>query len=176
MFKENTITKLLLSLCFLGAITNALALPSDKEQPIKVLSEHALLDDLKGVTVYSGNVQISQGTLQINAEKVTIYSSAKGVDKIVAEGSPAHYQQQAKQGESLVHAYGKTIHYVAPEEQLMIIEDAELQQDSNTFHGHRITYDIAKQQVNASGGVEQSIDQDNRVQIIIQPAKNPKNE
>ena len=54
---------LLLSLGLALGSAGAWALPSDREQPIRVQADTAELDDKQGVAVYRGDVVITQGTL-----------------------------------------------------------------------------------------------------------------
>ena len=65
-----------------------LALPDDREQPIHISADEALRDEKRGVTVYSGNVQMNQGSMHIEADRVTIYHIEAEADKIVARGQP----------------------------------------------------------------------------------------
>lgn len=49
----------------------ALALPSDREQPINIEADHAQLDDETGVTQYKGDAILTQGTLRIEGDVIT---------------------------------------------------------------------------------------------------------
>ena len=52
--------------------TLAFALPSDANQPIRLLADRATYVERTGVTTYSGNVTIEQGTLKIAADNITL--------------------------------------------------------------------------------------------------------
>ena len=62
---------LLLLLSLPAALTHAL--PDDRDQPIHITADKALRDEKKGVTIYSGNVQMVQGSLELEADTLTIY-------------------------------------------------------------------------------------------------------
>ena len=47
-----------------AASTVALALPSDRSQQISLVADHATYNDKTGVTTYSGNVVIEQGSMK----------------------------------------------------------------------------------------------------------------
>ena len=66
----------------------AWALSSDKDQPVLVEADSADIDDAKNMSVYSGNVEIQQGSLRILADKVTVYHEERKPQRIVAEGQP----------------------------------------------------------------------------------------
>ena len=60
------------------------ALDSDKEQPIQIVADVAVRDEVAGETRYEGNVVLTQGSLQITADKLSIQHSDSGADRIVA--------------------------------------------------------------------------------------------
>src|SRR5690606_11186965 len=104
-----TFAKPLLLLGCLAAACSAWALPTDRDQPIHVQADSAELDDRQGKAIYRGDVVITQGTLKITGNTVTVTRNARGeIDTFTAQGRPAYYEQQPEVGESLVHAYGRT--------------------------------------------------------------------
>ena len=62
------------------------ALPNDKEQPIRLTADKALRDEKNGVTIYTGNVQMKQGSVELEADTLTIYHISDEASEIVAEG------------------------------------------------------------------------------------------
>lgn len=156
----------------------ALGLPSDKDQPIHIKSDTAEIDDAKGISIYRGNVNIDQGTINLKAEVVTIYNDEEGISKVIAVGKPAHYQQQNEIDEPMTHAYGDTINYFLANERIELRKNAKLEQQQNTFTGERIDYDMKHKVVNAysqnTGGGTAASNQNtkSRVEMVIQPNKN----
>ena len=55
----------------LGSVS-AWALPNDQEQPIRIQADDAQLDDKNGVATYKGDVIITQGSMKITGNTVTI--------------------------------------------------------------------------------------------------------
>lgn len=168
--------KSLLLLYGLAACSGAWALPTDRDQPIRIQADSAELDDAKGKAVYRGDVVITQGTLKITGNTVTVTRNAQGeIDTFTAQGRPAYYEQQPEVGESLVHAYGRTIEYFASNERIVLTDQAKVVRDGNTFEGERIVYDTRTQVVNAGrveGGSGDSTSRP-RVDMVIQPRKKP---
>ncbi|HLV17730.1 MAG TPA: lipopolysaccharide transport periplasmic protein LptA [Pseudomonas sp.] len=163
----------LVLLCTLVVATSAWALPTDRDQPIHVQADSAELDDRQGKAVYRGDVIITQGTLKITGNVVTVTRNAQGdIDTFTAEGRPAYYEQQPEAGESLVHAYGRTIQYFAGDERIVLTGQARVVRDGNTFEGERIVYETRTQVVNA-GRVDGSGTSRSRVDMVIQPRKKP---
>ena len=90
--RSRYLTALLLLLTLPAGLVQAL--PDDRDQPIHISADKALRDEKQGFTVYSGNVQMAQGSMRLEADKLTIYHVTDEVDKVVAEGRPAKMQQQ----------------------------------------------------------------------------------
>lgn len=95
-YKNYCLTQLMLVAAGLLLSVSALGLPTDKAQPIHIAAQTATLDQKKGVTIYSGDVQFTQGTMLVKADVVTAHFNAQTqkIEKIHAQGSPARYQQQ----------------------------------------------------------------------------------
>ena len=152
------------STCLLAAIGTitlpASALPDDSKQPIRVSSDRAQKDDKKGITIYQGDVKITQGSLTISAEKVTIYSNANNVEKIIAVGKPASFSQKPNIEDGLVVAKASTIEYSIKKETILLLEKASLKQDGSTMKGNKIDYDMRAALVKADGG-------DGRIDILL---------
>ncbi len=142
----------------------SLALESDSEQPIRIVADEALRDERTGLTVYRGNVQMDQGTIRIEADQVTIYRIKSEGDKIVAEGSPAHMQQQPDPDSAPMHAWAGIIEYYRLEDRIHLRGDAVLEQDGSKVRGDRIDYYIEAQQVKATADES---DGTRRVEVVI---------
>src|SRR3546814_14353678 len=94
-----------LSAFWLGA--SAWALPEDREQPIRVQADTAELDDRQGVAVYRGDVVITQGTMKITGDTVTITQDDNGdVEVFNSIGQPAYYEQKPAVDKEIAKAYG----------------------------------------------------------------------
>lgn len=118
------------------------ALPGDREQPIKIQSNTAERNEKSGETTYRGQVEMTQGSLRIEADSITILSSHKKVTHIIATGKPARYEQQPEANKAPVKATGNTIKYFVDTEKLHLIEHASINQDGAVMKGERIDYDI----------------------------------
>ncbi len=166
---------LLLGLSAALGSASAWSLPSDRDQPIRVQADSAELDDKQGVAVYTGDVVITQGTLKITGNQVTITQNAQGdIEVFTAVGKPAYYEQKPAPDKKIVKAYGLTIQYFAPTERIVLIDQAKVIQEGNTFQGEKIVYDTQRQIVNAGRATGASLTAPRpRVDMVIQPKKNP---
>ena len=147
--------------------TPVAALPDDRDQPIRINADQLLRDDKLGLTVYTGEVHMSQGSLHIAADQITIYGSGENADRIVAEGQPATLEQQPDPDKGRVHARADTIEYYQIEERVHLEGNASIEQDGATVSGETIDYFIAEQLVKADSNLTR---EGNRVQVVI-PAR-----
>lgn len=142
------------------------ALPNDRQQPIKIESDRAEQDEKKGTTTYEGSVIIRQGTIKINADKVTVFSDANKVDRIVCVGKPAHYQQRRNPQDGLVFASANTIKYFLANDKIALIKNASLEQKGTVITGEQIDYDLKAEVVKATSGRNTK----KRIQMVIPPS------
>lgn len=151
------------------------ALPTDNQQPIHIQANSAVHDDRRGLTAYKGDVIISQGSLTIKADIVTLHKSKNNeIDRIVAKGKPAHLQQQPNTDKQIVHARGQTIKYFLDRELVQLIGNASLVQQDSTVISDQIDYYIKDQKVKAQGappGNDQTEKPSTRVEVVIPPRK-----
>ncbi len=147
------------------------ALPSDSNQPINVQADSAEMDDKRGVAIYRGDVVITQGTLKITGDTVTITLNKEGdIDVFTSVGKPAYYEQQPSTNKDLVKAYGLTIQYFANNEKIIITDQAKVVQQGNTFRGEKIVYDTKMEIVTAGRGKQGTITTPApRINMVIQP-------
>ena len=143
------------------------ALDEDAQQPIRISADQALRDEKQGITIYNGNVHMDQGSLQLRADRVTIYRIEEEADKIVATGAPAQMQQQPEPDQPPVTARAGIIEYYKLEERVRLRKGARLEQEGSTFTGESIDYYMADQRVRATSNAD---DESSRVEVVI-PAR-----
>lgn len=141
----------------------AASLPEDRDQPIEVIADRALRDDIRGYTVYSGDVRLTQGSLVIEADKITIFHATRSADRVVAEGQPARMQQQQNPGEEPMHAQALRILYLVEAERIQLRDQARVEQDGAVVNGDSIDYLIPEQIVRA----DTESGSGSRVQVVI---------
>ena len=153
-----------LAALLLLAVGAAQALPSDRDQPVQVSADSASFNEKTGIATYNGSVVVRQGTLEIRAEQIVITTDRKGtVLSTVATGTPARYQQQTDPKRGPVNAEADRIDYDARNDVIVLTGKARLRQDASSFQGSSITYNSARQQIDAKG------DGSSRVQLVFPP-------
>ena len=145
-----------------------LALPEDSQQPIKISADSAIRDEKQGTTIYQGNVDMTQGTLRIQADKITIYANANTIETIIAIGQPARFRQQPEPDKGDVVANANTIEYRVAQEIMTLTSNAAINQDGASISGDSIKYDIAAGRIEA-GKSESGTGDSGRVNVVLPP-------
>ena len=143
------------------------ALDSDRDQPIQITADVAVRDESKGETRYEGNVVLTQGSLRISADTLSIRHGTAEADKIVATGQPATLVQQPTPDQAPVDASAKRIVYIRSSDLVRLIDEARIAQDGSTLSGDKIDYLVSQRTVRAAGtpGAEGA----GRVEVVIPP-------
>ena len=69
-------------------------------------------------------------------------------------------------------AYGLTIQYFAANERIVLLDQAKVVQEGNTFEGEKIVYDTRRQIVNAGRATGSNVSMPRpRIDMILQPRK-----
>ncbi len=169
--KHSRLARCVVALGLLASIhaSQVLALPSDKNETIRGSADKLTVDQKNGIATYTGSVIIQQGTLVISADSIVIHTNADNdVEKMVAQGAPARFQQQPEKDQGLVTAAAKQITYTPDNQRLLLIEDASVEQNGAVMSGPRIDYDLVKEVMKAAGN--SSTDGNaQRIEIVIPP-------
>lgn len=149
-----------------AASFNAHALPSDAKQPIRLLADKATYSERSGVTSYSGNVTITQGTLKLAADNITVnLSNSRSIQSAVATGRPATMQQVVTKEKGLAKGQANRIDYNAQSGIVTLTGNAKLTQNGASFSGNEIRYSLKVGDVEATAGGSQ------RVELIFPPSE-----
>lgn len=128
----------------------AQALPEDRNASIEFQSDQYVFDQKNGLIIYSGNAELKQGSLQINADKITVhYRDDNTVEIIEATGSPARLQQQPSADQDVVKASAEEIIYHRLDNTVEMRASAQLEQNGAIMRGHKIHYDLTRELVQA---------------------------
>ncbi|MDX1697191.1 MAG: lipopolysaccharide transport periplasmic protein LptA [Thiohalobacterales bacterium] len=155
----------------LGALLLALAtapawgLSSDREQPIQIEADRASLDEGEGISVYEGNVELRQGTLQLSGQRMTVYLKDKQVFKVELTGQPASYSQRFDGEDTDQRAEAGRIEYRTAEQRMILLQNARIwREQAEEFSSDRIVINLRDNTLNAGGEGPSG-----RVRIILQP-------
>jgi len=149
--------------------TKSWALSGDSNLPAQFSADHISHNIKSNITIFTGHVQMDQGSTHLTADKVTAYKDKSGqINKILAEGKPAHYSTLPDAQQQVMDAYGKTIIYFPLARKAEIIGEAKIIQAPNSYSGAHLVYDMAKQLTTALPSEDGTSSQ-----LILQPQNLP---
>ncbi|CAM2794259.1 OstA family protein [Legionella steigerwaltii] len=169
MFQRTVNYSLILLLMVTSSVLHALT--EDKEKVMHVMADSANLSQQEHKGVYTGNVELVQGTTNLQATKAVTLGNEKN-QLIVAiasgtAGKQAHYWTITDHNKPPMHAYADTIRYYPLRHLIELIGNARVEQGENSFSAAKISYDTEKQHVLSQGNGNQ------RITIIYHPEKKP---
>ena len=179
MRSRNDLPARLLVLLLMTLITSlSQALPSDREQPIKITADSAVRNEQTGETRYEGSVELTQGSLHIEADLLTLYQNDGAADGLItATGTPATLQQTPQEGKPPIKAAAHRIAYDQKGDKVTLTENARIEQDGAIVTGATIDYVLSQQRVTANSDQTTGQGTGQRVEMIIPPSamERPKN-
>jgi lipopolysaccharide export system protein LptA len=149
--------------------TPGLSKTGDNQQPIYVEADSLEVRDNDNISIYTGNVKLTQGSLEIQADLLTLYSDDNNTLTLMKmSGLPATFRQL---NDSNLEITGEALkmEYSESESTLLLINNAKLTQGVDIIESNKINVNTNSNDIEA-GGVEP----DNRVHMLIQP-KQPAN-
>ena len=163
----------LLSLSAALGSASALALPNDRDQPIRIQADDAHLDDKQGVATYRGDVIITQGSMMIKGNTVTMTRAANGdIDVVTSVGNLAYFEQQQDAAKpDKVKGWAVTIQYQAQKDTVILTDRAKVENESNTTEGEKIVYNTKSQVATAGNAGGAATTKRPRIDMVIQPKK-----
>ena len=159
----------------------AQALSTDREEPIVIEAAAAEADNQTRITVYRGDVVITQGTLRITGDTVWIhYSDANTITKAISVGKPAKFRQLADGKKDYMTADAERMEYHADQDLILLLGNARYGEGKDKITAPRIVYDSRQGRVKAGAQVDSGNtkapatgepDKSDRVRITITPKK-----
>jgi lipopolysaccharide export system protein LptA len=111
--KNYTLTALVIAvlLCMAGSVQ---AEKADRNKPMNIEADSLRYDDLKQVSVFTGSVVLTKGTIQIRGDRLEVRQDPDGFQFGVATGSAdklAFYRQKREGLDEFIEGEGETITY-----------------------------------------------------------------
>jgi len=159
---------IVLILAGLFSAAKILALPDDRDQIIEIESITAEFREAEGLTIYSGEVNLQQGSILLKADRLTLFAEAGRVSRLLAEGN-AYYEQVPEVGADKVIARGSSIEYLLSDDVITLNQNASLTHEGATMNGNLITYDVRNNLLIANSLPGSA---DDRIRVVLPPISN----
>jgi len=131
----------------------AYAEDADRSKPVNITANNFDGDEIKQVAVYTGAVEVHQGTLEMLGDKLTMTVNAQGFRTFTMTGDPVRMKERRNPNpntpgvEEWMHAVGKKAIYDEYADKLTLIGNAKISRSENglvkdTTAGDTIIYDM----------------------------------
>jgi len=161
------------ALLLLSAAAGAQAELADREQPTHLEADHLLIDEARQFSRFEGRVQVRQGSLLIQADKVEVREDAEGYQHLTAFGKPASFRQRYEGTQEYAEGFGERIEYDRRAETVDFFDQARLKRGADEVRGAHITYSIRTEVFEAHGDAATLDQEAGRVRAVLQPKHDP---
>lgn len=151
----------------------------DREKPIYLEADRATVEDVNRkesnrVSVFTGNVILTQGTLRITADKVIMKEDLHGFRYATATGDLVSFRQKRDGLSEYVEGWSQRAEYDSKTDKIELFRQARLKRGSDEVQGDYISYDMKTEFFKVIGSKERGDETgpDKRVRITIQPKNN----
>jgi lipopolysaccharide export system protein LptA len=167
------ISGLILCACCAGLFAGpAQAERADRGKPINLESDRMHVDDVQKTSVFEGSVVMTQGTLSIRADKVTVRQDKDGYQYGSASGNPASFRQKRDGADGYIQGEAERIEYNGKLDRVEFFNRARLlREPADEVRGNYISYDARTEYFTVTGGAGPSASgsAEGRVHAVIQP-------
>lgn len=170
--RANEIAAMLLCAGCLGLAGAVQAERADRTKPINLESDRMQVDDAQKTSVFEGNVLMTQGTLSIRADKVTVRQDKEGHQYGSALGNPAVFRQKRDGADGYIQGEAQRIEYNGKLDRVELYERARLlREPADEVRGNYISYDSRTEYFTVTGGATPGAGGSpaGRVHAVIQP-------
>ena len=164
---------LLLAAAALG-VPPANAERSDRAKPLNIEADRLSLDDLKKESLFEGNVQLTQGSLMLRADRVVVRQDEQGFNYAFATGAPAYFRQKREGFDEYIEGFAQRLEYDGKQDKVEMFTEARVKKGIDEVRGDYISYNAVTEFYEVVGGGTAAATPSNpqgRVRAVIQPKR-----
>jgi lipopolysaccharide export system protein LptA len=145
---------------------------ADREKEIVVGADRLTADDNAKTSTFEGSVVITQGTMRMTANKVTLREDKDRHKYYVALGEPVTFRQKRDNADEWIEGYAERAEFDDRSDVLKLFNKARVKRNNDELTGDQITYDMNKEVAEVSGApASAKTPNAGRVKVIITPPK-----
>ncbi len=165
----------LLGLLMLASAGSAHAERADRDKPMHLEANRVIVDDARQISSFEGRVQLIQGTLLIQSDKIVVSEDAQGFQHMTATGRPVKFRQRYEGSDDFAEGYGERIEYDTRNDTVDFFEQARVKRGQDEVSGAHITYSTRTEVFEVRGDPASANDEyspNSRAHAVIQPKNN----
>lgn len=174
----------LLCLGLVGASGGAYAERADRQKPLHAEADALRYDDSKQLSIFTGHVVITKGTIIIRGDRVEVRQDPQGNQFGTVIGSPqalAFFRQKREGVDEFIEGEAERIEYNGLTDVVQFINRAVMRRYrgatlTDETAGSKVTYDNNKDTFMVEGGAQRTADNPSgRVRAVLTPTPKPEN-
>ncbi len=133
---------IIIALVLLGLANVAWAEKADRNKPMNIEADSLRYDDLKQVSVFTGGVTLTKGTIQIRGAVLEVRQDPEGFQFGVVTGStakPAFFRQKREGVDEFIEGEGDVIEYDGRVDTVKFVKNAQLRRYRGATMADEIT-------------------------------------
>lgn len=134
----------------------ALALKSDREQPMELEADEIGIDQKSGGRTFDGNVVAQQGSMRLEADKLLVETEGNQLSKATARGHPAVFRQRPDGKEQDVVGKALQLEFDQVQDNVTLHRQANLIHGGDSITGDTIIYNMSTEKMKVRGGDTQA--------------------
>lgn len=145
---------------------------ADRDKPINLEADRVTVDDAKQVSVFEGNVVLTQGTLVIRGDRMEVRQDNDGFKHGTATGNLAYFRQKREGNDEHIEGWAERIEYDGRADKMQMFVRASMKRGEDEVRGNYISYDAATEFFQVTGGGAKAAtpnNPDGRVRAVLQP-------
>lgn len=164
-FMNPTLPLLCLFLALSGLAGHAAAEKADRDKPMHIEADALRYDDIKQVSVFSGNVVLTKGSIVIRGGQIEVRQDPEGYQFGVVTGAgtaPAFFRQKRDGLDEFIEGEGETIEYDGRADAVKFIRTAQLRRYrgatvADEITGGLIVYDNLRDVFSVDGNASKGV-------------------
>ena len=137
---------------------------ADRNKPMNIESDTLRYDDLKQVSIFTGRVVLTKGTIVIRGAQIEVRQDPDGYQYGLVTGAPdklAFFRQKRDGVEEFIEGEGETIYYDGKADTVTFTQKAQLRRYRGTALGDEVTgavivYENLTDKFSVDGNVKQT--------------------
>lgn len=154
----------------------AFAEKADRKKPVYLEADRATVEDVNRkessrISIFTGNVILTQGTMRIHADKLVMKEDLDGFKHATATGDLVSFRQKRDGLDEYVEGWSQRVEYDSKTDKIELFRQARLKRGVDEVQGDYISYDMNTEFFKVIGSKERGVESgpDKRVRITIQP-------
>src|SRR5262245_43486099 len=149
---------------------------ADRSKPINIESDRVTVDDVKQLSVFDGNVLLTQGTMTIRGDRMEVRQDKEGFRQGTVWGKRAYFRQKRDGTNEWIEGWAERVEYDSRADKVQLFNRAALKRGEDEVSGDYISYDATTEFFQVIGGGTKAASENNpegRVRTVFQPKVKP---